>query len=95
MALKDLLVYVDDSKANAERVDAAVRLAAAHDAHLAALCVAPLRNVTSHYIQVARLPAALVFNTASLIPPVPEYCRSDAGTLDFAASISSCNLGAG
>lgn len=34
MALKDLLVHVDHSRQSAARVDAAVALAAAHDAHL-------------------------------------------------------------
>lgn len=41
MALKDLLVYVDNSKANAKRIDAAIRLAAEHDAHLTGLYVTP------------------------------------------------------
>lgn len=41
MALKDLLVHVDDSKANAGRVDAAMRLAVAHEAHLTGLYVLP------------------------------------------------------
>lgn len=41
MALKDLLMHVDDTKANAGRVDAAMRLAAAHDAHLTGLYVSP------------------------------------------------------
>jgi len=39
MALKDLLVHVDDSEGNSGRVDAAVRLAAAHEAHLTGLFV--------------------------------------------------------
>lgn len=51
MALKDLLVHVDDSKANAGRVDAAVRLAADHDAHLTALYVAPHWNVMPAYTE--------------------------------------------
>lgn len=41
MALKDLLVYVDNSKANAKRVDAAIRLANEHGAHLTGLYVIP------------------------------------------------------
>jgi nucleotide-binding universal stress UspA family protein len=41
MALKDLLVHIDNSKANAGRLDAAVRLAAAHQAHLTGLYVKP------------------------------------------------------
>jgi len=41
MALKDLLVYVDNSKANAKRVDAAIRLASEHGAHLTGLYVTP------------------------------------------------------
>lgn len=51
MTLKDLLVHVDDSKANAGRVDAAVRLAAAHDAHLTGLYVAPDPNVMPLYTE--------------------------------------------
>jgi nucleotide-binding universal stress UspA family protein len=34
MAYKDLLVHLDDSKGCASRIDAAIRLAARHDAHL-------------------------------------------------------------
>jgi nucleotide-binding universal stress UspA family protein len=34
MAYKDLLVYLDDSKGCGKRVDAAVRMAKQHDAHL-------------------------------------------------------------
>ena len=37
MAYKDLLVHLDDSKACAERIDAAVRLAEQHGAHLTGL----------------------------------------------------------
>ena len=39
MALKDILVHVDGSKANAGRVTAAAELAKAHDAHLIGLYV--------------------------------------------------------
>ncbi len=42
MALKDLLVHVDNSKACAGRVGAAVRLAATHRAHLTGLYVLPM-----------------------------------------------------
>lgn len=41
MTYKDLLVHVDDSEANAGRVEAAVHLAAAYDAHLTGLYVLP------------------------------------------------------
>ena len=41
MAVKDLLVHVDDSKANTVRVDTAIRLAQTHDAHLTGLYVMP------------------------------------------------------
>ena len=41
MAFKDLLVYVDGSKVSTVRVDAAIRLAQAHDAHLTGLYVLP------------------------------------------------------
>lgn len=39
MALKDLLVHVDHSRQSAARLDAAIALAAAHDAHLVGLYV--------------------------------------------------------
>lgn len=39
MALKDLLVHIDDTAESAMRVDCAVRLALAHEAHLTALCL--------------------------------------------------------
>jgi nucleotide-binding universal stress UspA family protein len=41
MAFKDLLVHVDGSKVSTVRVDAAIRLAQAHDAHLTGLYVLP------------------------------------------------------
>jgi len=41
MAYKDLLVHVDNGRANAGRVDAALRLAARSDAHLIGLYVMP------------------------------------------------------
>ena len=41
MALKDLLVYVDDSEACTARVDVAIRLARTHNAHLVGLYVMP------------------------------------------------------
>jgi nucleotide-binding universal stress UspA family protein len=47
MPYKDLLVYLDDSKSCARRVDAAIRLAAQHGAHLAGvypICEIPLLN---------------------------------------------------
>lgn len=46
MALKDLLVHVDSSRAGPERLDAAIALAARHDAHLIGLYV-----LTYPYIQ--------------------------------------------
>lgn len=55
MALKDLLVHVDNSKANAGRVDAAIRFAAAHEAHLTGLYVVPRRDAMPIYT-VAHLP---------------------------------------
>jgi len=39
MSYKDLLVHVDESKACAKRIEAAIGLAAAHEAHLTAVCV--------------------------------------------------------
>lgn len=44
MALKDLLVHVDNSRANTRRVDAAIRLAADYGAHLTGLHVTPDRR---------------------------------------------------
>ncbi|MEE9598205.1 MAG: universal stress protein [Acidiferrobacterales bacterium] len=41
MAVKDLLVHVDDSKASTVRVDTAIRLAQTYDAHLTGLYVMP------------------------------------------------------
>ncbi|MFI4989001.1 MAG: universal stress protein, partial [Alphaproteobacteria bacterium] len=41
MALKDLVVHVNSSKHTGQRIDIAVRLAQAHDAHLVGLYVAP------------------------------------------------------
>jgi nucleotide-binding universal stress UspA family protein len=41
MALKDLLVHVDNSKACAARVDAAVRVAQSHGAHLTGVHIVP------------------------------------------------------
>ena len=40
MTYKNLLLYIDDTKACAGRVDAAVALAQAHEAHLTALYIA-------------------------------------------------------
>lgn len=40
MAYKNLLVHIDDSKANAKRLEAAIALAQAHGAHLTGLYVA-------------------------------------------------------
>lgn len=59
MALKDLLVHVDNSKANAGRVDAALRLAAAHDAHLTGLYVAPDQSVMPAYTE-AHIPGDIL-----------------------------------
>ena len=41
MAIKDLLVHVDDSKACASRLHAAVQMARTHQAHLTGLYVIP------------------------------------------------------
>lgn len=59
MALKDLLVHVDDSKGNAGRVDAAIRLASAHDAHLTGLYVAPDPNAMMLYTE-AHIPGEIL-----------------------------------
>ncbi len=39
MAYKDILVQIDDTKGSEARLDAALKLADAHDAHLAVLCL--------------------------------------------------------
>ena len=49
MALKDILVHIDSSPATAARLDFAIRLAQAHDAHLAAVyvvAIAPIHQYT-------------------------------------------------
>lgn len=48
MALKDLLVHVDSSRQSPARLDAAVALAAAHDAHLVGLYVASPPHLPPH-----------------------------------------------
>ena len=51
MALKDLLVHIDNSKANPGRLDAALRLAAAHGAHLTGLYVTPGREAVPLFVE--------------------------------------------
>ena len=48
MAFKDLLVHVDNTKAYPARLDAAIRLAQTHEAHLTGLYVLPLINVPGY-----------------------------------------------
>lgn len=48
MVFKDLLVHVDNTKAYPARLDAAIRLAQAHEAHLTGLYVLPLINVPGY-----------------------------------------------
>jgi nucleotide-binding universal stress UspA family protein len=48
MVLKDLLVHVDDSKGCPGRVQAAIGLAQAYEAHLTALYVMPLINIPAY-----------------------------------------------
>lgn len=59
MALKDLLVHVDNSKAADGRIDAAVRLAMEHEAHLTGLYVIPDENVVPDFIE-AQIPESVV-----------------------------------
>lgn len=59
MALKDLLVHVDNSKANARRVDAAIRLAAEHGAHLTGLHITPDHMGTPLYTEAHTPPELL------------------------------------
>jgi nucleotide-binding universal stress UspA family protein len=48
MALKDLLVHVDDSKACKARVEAAIGIAREHEAHLTGLYVIPTVDIPSY-----------------------------------------------
>jgi nucleotide-binding universal stress UspA family protein len=48
MALKDLLVHVDNSKACAARVEAAIRLARSNQAHLSGVYVMPMITVPGY-----------------------------------------------
>lgn len=48
MALKDLLVHVDNSKACAARVEAAIRLARSNQAHLSGVYVLPMITVPGY-----------------------------------------------
>lgn len=59
MALKDLLLYVDNGKANAARIDAAIRLATAHDAHLTGLYVTPSVTAIPAFYE-AQIPAEVI-----------------------------------
>lgn len=59
MALKDLLVHIDNSKASAGRVDAAVRLAAEHEAHLTGLYVLPGEAAVPAFVE-AQIPEDLL-----------------------------------
>jgi len=52
MAIKDLLVHVDDSKACARRLHAAVQMARTHQAHLTGLYVIPpVENFLMHSVE--------------------------------------------
>lgn len=59
MALKDLLVHVDNSKANTACLDAAIRLATAHDAHLTGLYVLPSVTAIPAFYE-AQIPAEVI-----------------------------------
>ena len=48
MGLKDILVHVDCSKANAARVQAAIELAQRHEAHVTGLYVIPWVNMPAY-----------------------------------------------
>ena len=58
MALNDLLVHVNASKHAAKRIELAIRLAQAHDAHLAGLYVIP--EFTMPIYVAAQIPAEIV-----------------------------------
>lgn len=51
MALKDLLVHIDNSKAAAGRLDAAIRLATEHEAHLTGLYIQPSPNAVPAFVE--------------------------------------------
>lgn len=65
MSYKDLLVHVDESKACAKRIEAAIGLAVAHEAHLTAVCVRPE-------------PSALAYATVHLPQEVLQALSRDA-----------------
>lgn len=58
MALKDILVHIDDSQANGSRLDAAIALARQHDAHLTGLYVIPQFFIPS-YAEI-HIPASVI-----------------------------------
>jgi nucleotide-binding universal stress UspA family protein len=72
MAFKNLLVHVDDSKACAERVRAAIDLAIAHEAHL-----------TGVYV-IGDLPPE-TFESSYLLPEMREMLQQEGGTRAEAA----------
>ena len=72
MAYKNLLVHVDDSKACAERVRAAIDLAIAHEAHL-----------TGVYV-IGDLPPE-TFESSYLLPEMREMLQQEGGTRAEAA----------
>lgn len=58
MALKDLLVHVDNSQTSASRVDAAIKLASQHGAHLTGLYVIP--NIVLPAYAEAQIPVEVI-----------------------------------
>jgi len=65
MAYKDLLVHLDATKACAKRIDAAIALAVAHDAHLTALCPVVTPSLPG-YVAV-NLPPEIIENQRQMI----------------------------
>ncbi|MGH6887342.1 MAG: universal stress protein [Geminicoccales bacterium] len=57
MSYKDLLVHVDESKSCVKRIEAAIRLADAHDAQLTGVCVMP---EPSAFAYAVHLPAEVL-----------------------------------
>jgi nucleotide-binding universal stress UspA family protein len=71
MALKDLVIHIDSSQAAEKRLDAAIRLAQTHDAHLTGLYVVP----TTDFPAFMEVPSA--FET---IQKVRAYREQEAET---------------
>ena len=73
MALKDILVHVEDGRHSRARIDAAIALAAAHDAHLIGLYVLQ-RPALPGYIQ-AQIPESVLAGQIRMIESAAAAAR--------------------